>query len=384
MSLKLFRRGQAWYIRGTVAGQYVYESAKTSDSAEAKTYRDKRQADLWEHRQIGNRERVTFAQAALSYLEFRNPGPNDRQFIIRLLNHFCPTWDSPRTSGQHFTLLDEIDQVAVDKAVKEIVGSEASPATKVRAVITPLSAIMNHAARRKWCDPPCFEKPKQSKGKTRWLTPAEAEMLIQSAADHLRPLIVFLLGTGARMSEALDLTWDDVDLTQAHAIFRDTKGGKIGKGAVGGKDRRAALPSAVVASLSALKNKSGHVFRRHDGKPYADRERMEGGQIKKGWLTACKKANIGSVESRGEKLVFVPSATPHDLRHTWASWFYALTRDLLLLKDEGGWSTLSMVERYAHLTPSSMINDIRLIWGDRHPRIGVLPGSEESQHSKRA
>jgi integrase len=31
-----------------------------------------------------------------------------------------------------------------------------------------------------------------------------------------------------------------------------------------------------------------------------------------------------------------PELTPHDLRHTWASWHYALNRDLLLLKVEGG------------------------------------------------
>jgi hypothetical protein len=39
-----------------------------------------------------------------------------------------------------------------------------------------------------------------------------------------------------------------------------------------------------------------------------------------------------------------PELTPHDLRHTWASWHYALNRDLLALKIEGGWSSVALVE----------------------------------------
>ena len=36
-----------------------------------------------------------------------------------------------------------------------------------------------------------------------------------------------------------------------------------------------------------------------------------------------------------EKSLFAPDATPHDLRHTWASWHYGLHRDILPLKKEG-------------------------------------------------
>jgi len=47
-----------------------------------------------------------------------------------------------------------------------------------------------------------------------------------------------------------------------------------------------------------------------------------------------------------------PELTPHDLRHTFASWHYALNRDLLALKVGGGWSSVALVERYAHLLPA--------------------------------
>jgi integrase len=41
----------------------------------------------------------------------------------------------------------------------------------------------------------------------------------------------------------------------------------------------------------------------------------------------------------------------HDLRHTWASRLAMAGVDLLTIKELGGWKTLIMVQRYAHLSP---------------------------------
>ena len=227
-------------------------------------------------------------------------------------------------------------------------GMNNSPATKRRIVYGPLTTILNHGAARGWCPPPKLQQPAVPKGKTRWLAPAEALRLLDAAAPHLRPLLHFILCTGARMSEALDLDWADVDLPAARAVFRDTKNGK---------DRAAALPEAAVLLLANLPGRGGRVFRRDDGEPYADTERQYGGQIKTGFAGALRRAGI------------TEPTTPHDLRHTWATWFYALTRDPLLLKAEGGWASIAMVERYAHLMPSELAGEVAAVWGERHPRI---------------
>ena len=54
-----------------------------------------------------------------------------------------------------------------------------------------------------------------------------------------------------------------------------------------------------------------------------------------------------------------PEYTAHDLRHSWASWHYALHKDLLRLKTEGGWSSVLLVERYAHLLPAGQEEAIK-------------------------
>ena len=84
---------------------------------------------------------------------------------------------------------------------------------------------------------------------------------------------------------------------------------------------------------------------------YADRERRYGGQIKTGWAGAVARANLD------QELI------PHDLRHTWATWHYALHKDLIRLQQEGGWSTVTLVTRYAHLMPQGQEEAIRrFLW----------------------
>ena len=44
----------------------------------------------------------------------------------------------------------------------------------------------------------------------------------------------------------------------------------------------------------------------------------------------------------------------HDLRHTWASWHVQSGTPLAVLKELGGWASMDMVFRYAHLGESHL------------------------------
>lgn len=197
--------------------------------------------------------------------------------------------------------------------------------------------------------------------------------MMEVAEPHLKPLLRFLFCTGARLAEAIDLDWRDVHLSDSLVMLRDTKNGK---------DRAARMPTAAVTEMANLPKHEGPVFLRDDGEPYWDRNRTQGGQIKTAWLTACRRAGFATavLDADGEhrkdkrgRLRYRPNFTPHDTRHSWASWLYALTKDPLMVRDEGGWSSLDMVERYAHRLQGDLIPDVSLVWGASHPRVGRLP-----------
>ena len=63
--------------------------------------------------------------------------------------------------------------------------------------------------------------------------------------------------------------------------------------------------------------------------------------MQQAWLAGCTRAGI-------ENFCW------HDLRHTWASWHVQLGTPLYVLKELGGWETLEMVNRYAHLAPEHL------------------------------
>lgn len=240
--------------------------------------------------------------------------------------------------------LTDIRQEQLDRAYAALLRPGAAPATRLRNVLTPLRAILEHAARRGWCDRPAFEVPRQPKPRVAWLRPEEATRLVEAAAPHLRPLLVFMIATAARVSEALELDWGDVDLAAGRVTFRRTKAGV---------ERWVDLVGAARAALAALPHRDGRVFRPvyprrrlpgeqgpqwRVGEAYRDNGRDGGGQAKRALEGARRRAGL-------------PGLRLHDLRHTAATWHYAIHRDLLRLQHFGGWANLSQVQIYAHLMP---------------------------------
>jgi len=252
--------------------------------------------------------------------------------------------------------LAQIGQAEIDDAARKLLPGR-SDATINRKVYTPAVAVLNHAAGKRWCSKPTIKRPKQPEGRMRWITPAEADRLIAAAAPHLKPLLIFLLATGARLSEALYLEWDDVHLSAGQVTFRPTEA----RGIKSGKARSVPLhPRAVVALANLPWDREGFVFRRPAGKihkagrvwlPYENRAGEGGGQVKTAWAGMLARAKIADF-------------TPHDCRHTWATWHYQANRDLLALMQLGGWASLAMVERYAHVNVSNLAPSINAMWND--------------------
>jgi len=151
------------------------------------------------------------------------------------------------------------------------------------------------------------------------------------------------LNTGLRRSNVINLEWSQINMEQRIAWVHpeDAKAGKaigiplnetacgILRGQIGKHDRW-----VFVHTKAAYRN---------DGTKTAAVRKMRG-DSNKAWQGALRRAGIKNFRF-------------HDLRHTWASWLVQSGVSLLALKEMGGWESLEMVQRYAHLAASQLASN---------------------------
>lgn len=302
MPLKLIppRKGRSthWRIRGTWLGVYVDRSARTGDRRLAARILGKVREEI-ESGELRVGTEATFSSAALAYM--RSGG--ETRFMPPLLEHF----------GE--TPLELIDQAAVELAAATLY-PRASPATRNRHCFTPIAAVLRHHDPERALR---LRRPKMPKGRVRWLDPKQARRLIANSGS-LRPLVVFLLYTGCRLGEALTLDWERVNLRQRFAFVAETKNGD---------PRGVRLPADIVAELGNIEPKTGLVF------GIANRW-----LVYPRWRAMCAAAGIDDF-------------TPHDCRHTWATWMRQYAKiDVQGLLATGAWRDPKSAARYQHVVAS--------------------------------
>ncbi len=235
---------------------------------------------------------------------------HESRFLPRLMLHF----------GQH-TCIEDIGEVEIAAAGMAIY-PHAKTETIRRQVRVPIQAVINFATGRR-------RQPRADTPRTRWLTPEEAEHLL-ACAGRAGPMIAFLLGTGCRTGEMFALERAEINDATRQAWIADPKNGE-------GRWVQIAARAWGMFDLPDV----GAVFRTPKGLPYKIRVRG-GGQMATAFNKARDLAGLGE------------DVTPHVLRHTWATWYYAQTRDFGGLMDLGGWKKADMANRYRKLAPADL------------------------------
>ena len=324
--LKLIKRPKSpyWIARGTIQGRRVERSTgETAKPAarqaleriiEEETTRVSPSSIAWQDR--------TFAQGMSDYLD----GGGEARFMPRILEYIQET------------PLGEIDQAFMNRAAAALY-PDAAPATIRRQLFVPVNATINNAKSDK------LRAPSGDNQRTIWLWPNQVEDLIRAATGNrhalmMTAMITGLVGAGFRPNE-LFLIDSLRDLQLANHFVRLPRSKN--------KDAREVhLISRVVASWSLLPTigQPGPLFRRLDGEPYQERK-GRGGQIRNPFKWCAERAGID------------PSlVTPYTLRHTWATWFYAVTKDTRWLKLQGGWKS-NQWERYTKVAPANLADEVR-------------------------
>lgn len=311
--LKLRQKSNGyWYVEGTVTvwrngrnfSQEIDKSTRTRDKRQADAIRRQIESAVAEQNLTGREPALSFNAATDRYV---NNGGEGR-FLVR-----------PREAFGGLRI-DEITQEMIDDA-----GMEAYPrnsATRRRQFHGPVIAVLHGNGIRTQ-----FDRPTDNAKRTYFLRPDQAVAAIDRVIDSRTPnpwtpaFVTFLFGQGSRVSETLAIDGkEDISLKGRYAILRDTKNGK---------ERTVNLCPRVMAALSAVPNvgRSGPLFLRYDGRPYAEFDAPRGRAFS--WWTRAI-AEIGL----NPRLY-----TPHTTRHSWATWFYSQTKDVVRLKAEGGWES---------------------------------------------
>lgn len=226
-----------------------------------------------------------------------------------------------------------------DTPVKQITGgavrqsaivlhTKASGATRNRQVIVPTQAIINHAAGLELCHHLKVERfPVVTKRKEP-VTWAWVQAFMTEASPHLGALACFMFLTGARISEALNVRWADMDLTERRALIRQTKIGD---------ERRPHLPAvlmAAIANIPSNREPGAKVFQ------YSSRD-----TAKPLWRTAIKRAGI-------KRLTF------HACRHGFATAMLHAGIDPITVAKLGGWKDAKHVfTTYGHAMSDETLAD---------------------------
>ena len=167
----------------------------------------------------------------------------------------------------------------------------------------------------------------------RFLSKDQETRLLASHAPHVKPVAETLCRQGLRIGEALRLDWRDVSWAANTLFVAETKTGE---------PRTVTLHRRVRAILHRLwvgsgSPSEGRVFLNRFGRPYADPRQYKlpgGSPIRRAHQTACDRAKITDFRV-------------HDWRHHWACQCVMSGIDLETIRQEGGWKSLRMVERYA-------------------------------------
>lgn len=316
MSLEIYRRDGIWHCRGTVGPAGRRKRLRMSLHTKSKDIAARQAAEIekkyWDGYFDGPSSVLTFAQAARAY---RNAGKSGR-FLKRIEDYFGAT------------LVRDISEGAIHEMAKTLFPN-CSGASLNRVAIVPAQAVINHAAKSRFCSPIKVERYKVD---AKIKDPATLEW-IEAFRRHSTPLVgtlaLFMYLTGARIGEALTVSWEDVDLQNMTVLIKESKVSK---------ERVSHLPLPLLVALANLPRIEGRGVFGYE-KPKA---------LRNAWEAAIEAAGIKRL-------------TPHSCRHGFATGLLRRGVDVVTVSWLGGWrSAAQVLKTYGHANKDPKLTDLLL------------------------
>ncbi len=184
-----------------------------------------------------------------------------------------------------------------------------------------------------------FDMPRLEKKRLPVLTVEQLKKILQACTPRDKALVLFMVDSGLRRAEVVNLNWNDVDMQSGLVKVKQGKGKKDRSAVIGATTRRALLAYRRTVTFVTLGTTVPLFLNRYG-------DRLTGAAVLLMFTRLSKRTGI--------------HITAHALRRTFVILSLRNGMDVLHLQNLGGWTSLDMVQHYAQMEDSDLIQAHKL------------------------
>ena len=362
-SIYRLKNSKNWYYCITYNGIKYQGSTKTTDRQSAKLIAEAMQTDIArEENKIPVLKKKSIGNFPILWEEYLKAQavPDVRKRTAS--NHFFAVFENKRLNR---IAMPDIRSYQLERKL-ELMSLEKNEGKReaeinfrsVNYEIAILRNFFNYCIEKKYIDKnPCEGVKKLNElSRLRTLSDEDIAKLVAGATNKLtRDIIMFLIYTGCRKGEALNLKWDDVDFDNGVVAIKATKTRH---------DRYVPVSAPLKGLLEGIANEVHRAEPKHSGVQPKSTSKEDGCSyvfnnggkkivdFKHSFKTACRNAGLKDLRI-------------HDLRHVFASKMVMNGTSLYITGELLGHRTPNMTKRYSHLVPDTLRKAVNDVWGKK-------------------
>ena len=344
--MRLYKRGQTYWCAFEIDKKRYQYSCKTKNKDIAEEIAAAMHADILRNRfdiPLRNNKTYIFDEVWREYINSDMSSKSNIENKKFLSVRFLPVLKNKNIKNitvqdiENYKLNRKIETMAIPKNAGK--REQDISFRSVNMEISILHNFFNYCIKCGYIDKnPCSGIKKLNElSRLKTLSDSDIQKLICSATNKLtRDLITFLIYTGCRKGEALNLKWNDVDLQNNVIAIKGTKTKY---------DRYIPISKPLKELLKAVEKNQDclYVFNKNGAKI---------GDFKRSFHTACRNAGLKDLHI-------------HDLRHVFASKMVMNGTSLYITGELLGHRTTQMTKRYSHLVPDTLKKAVDEVWGKK-------------------
>jgi integrase len=340
----IYKRGNIYWYQVRLEGKQYQGSTKTGNKKLAQQIANTIETDLVRNKfGIPVKSNYTFLTAWEQYIKSQTVSKGTVEVRINASKHFLPIFKTKNIQAiiqsdiKDYQLKRKLEILSMPKNIgkreSEISFRTANIGTNT--LYNFFSFCIEKGLIEK--NPAAGVKKLNELSRLKTLSDEDIDKLIAGATNKLTmDLITFLIYTGCRKGEALNLKWENVDLSNDVIAIKGTKTKY---------DRYIPVSRPLKELLKGIEKRQDclYVFNKNGAKL---------GDFKRSFHTALKNAGLKDMHI-------------HDLRHVFASKMVMNGTSLYITGELLGHRTTQMTKRYSHLVPETLKKAVDDVWNKK-------------------